>query len=140
MYEPQNFFYFSKYLILFVSVLVCNTLEGTILILLSSVTKFFIESEAFYRTCFPIPYQNLQKAISNLRKNFLAKGISLNFRALTFSLNMKNPPYHIESVTYEDHLTMHCTVPGFFIQAKCHISEISGGRPYFCSSTNSLLK
>ena len=27
---------------------------------------------------------------------------SLNFRALTFSLNMKNTPYHIESLTYED--------------------------------------
>ena len=26
--EPQNFFYFSKYLILFVSVLVCNTFRG----------------------------------------------------------------------------------------------------------------
>ena len=47
MYEPQNFFCFSKYLILFVSVLVCNTLERTILTLLSSVPKFFIESEPF---------------------------------------------------------------------------------------------
>ena len=50
----------------------------------------------------------LTDAISNLRKNFLAKGISLNFRALTFSLNMKNPPYHIESVTCEDQVR--CTV------------------------------
>ena len=82
----------------------------------------------------------LTEAISNLRKNFLAKGISLNFRALTFSLSMKNPPYHIESVTCEDQVR--CTVLSqvFFIQAKCYISEISGGRPNFCSSRNSLLK
>ena len=35
-------------------------------------------------------------------KNFWVRGFSLNFRALTFSLNMKNSPYHIESVTCED--------------------------------------
>ena len=40
-----------------------------------------------------------QKAISNSRKNFRAKGFSLNFRAFTFSLNMK-PLFIISSQYY----------------------------------------